>query len=688
MLKPETLELITKITRHPTVICLEIVMIVAVTDSLMMQFLELTGFEFPHDQEVVLEPFLMSILAVPFVYFLIIYPFFKRESKARKEIVEAQTAAELANQEKLKIVSEQAATLKEAVALATDELKSSETRYALAAQGANDGLWDWDRMTNSVYYSPRWKMMLGYRVDEFPNSIRCWLNHTHPSDRDSLEKEFESLSQDKPSFSKKYRMKTSSNEYIWVHTRGMAIFDEDGRIVRLAGSQTDINDQKKAEDELLYNAYHDSLTGIANRTLFNDRLNQALLNAKRNKNEHFAVLFLDLDNFKKVNDTFGHSVGDALLKNITRKILGSLRGNDTVARLGGDEFAIILQNVKTANDVKKIADTLKKQVGLPITIKKHKIFPSVSIGIVFWDKSYKAIENLLRDADFALYRAKENGKNRFAIFDGEMRAQAASLFKKETQLRQALKKKQIHVFYQPIARVDTLKIEGFEALLRWNHPKFGWVSPIEFIQIAEESDLILDLGKFVLETAASDFVNWKKLFPDLQFVSVNVSARQLDNDRLIKQVNEVTHDTGIKPANLKLEVTETTVMKKPEVAQHVLEELHQMGVKIAIDDFGTGYSSLSTLHEFHFDSLKIDQSFTRDLESSPRRQELVTIINMMGKNLGLETIVEGVETREQLQMLKSIGCDYIQGYYLSRPVAHDDFKELLAAHTFEKKIRA
>ena len=428
-------------------------------------------------------------------------------------------------------LANQAAYLSEAVEKATADLKASEERYALAARGANDGLWDWDIVNEKVYYSHRWKSMLGYEDDEISDSLDEWFGRVHPSDIDQLQVDIGAhLQGNSEHFESEFRIRHKDGSYRWVLSRGLGIRDENGNASRFVGSQTDMTVRKKAEQRLVHDAFHDNLTGLPNRALFLDRVNQALV-----RHDHFAVLFMDMDRFKYVNDTMGHKAGDELLIVLARRIERCCRAGDTIARFGGDEFTILLNNVESLREVEHFADRLICEVGEPITIGDQEIFPTLSIGIATSKEGmHDRPEEIIRDADIAMYKAKENGKGCYEVFDEAMRTQAVSMFKLEANLRRAIERQEVVLYYQPIINLKTGHIAGFEALMRWDHPTHGIVSPGEFIPLAEETKLIIPMGKWALNEACNQLSHWNKRFSERGkfFMTVNVSAKQLEKQGL------------------------------------------------------------------------------------------------------------------------------------------------------------
>ena len=439
----------------------------------------------------------------------------------------------------------------------------------------------------------------------------------------------------------------------------------------------DVTERVRSEERLRHHALHDTLTNLPNRAQFMNHLRQAIERAEENPNERFAVLFLDVDRFKVVNDSLGHIVGDDLLVAIAERLMACLRPGDIVARLGGDEFTILLNRTGGQDDVAHVAERIQAKLSEPFSIDNYEVFTTASVGIIMSDEVRRDPEDFLRDADAAMYRAKEAGKARYAIFDREMHVRNLNLLKIETDLRRAIERAEFRMVYQPIVRLESGVIREFEALLRWHHPEYGVVSPTEFIEVAEETGLIVPIGRTVIEDSCRQIAEWQRDVSMPLAVSVNLSARQLMHPALIPQVEEALLNTGLASRQLKLEVTETTVMENSEKALAVLEELEELGVTLSTDDFGTGYSSLSYLHRFPFSRLKIDQSFTKRMDKDPKSLAIVKTILMLGRNLGIEVVAEGVETEAQYDLLRSLGCHLGQGYYFSRPVSAEAAGKML-----------
>lgn len=562
-------------------------------------------------------------------------------------------------------------------------LRESEERYALAIRGANDGLWDWNLRANTMYFSSRWKAMLGYPDDGIGNKLNEWYGRVHPNDLIQLKQAIAThLNGGTPYLESEHRLRHQDGNYRWMLARGIALQDGDGQSYRIAGSLTDITLRKQAEAQLLHDAFHDVLTGLANRALFIDRLEHTIQLSRRLKNHLFAVLFLDLDRFKLINDSLGHMAGDRLLVSVSQRLKTCLRTGDTIARLGGDEFVILLEDIQSDNSAIEVAERIQQQLKLPFMLQGHEIFASASIGIILGTVDYQNPEDLLRDVDTAMYKAKASGRGRFEVFDTTMHKRAVELLQLETDMRRALDQQEFQLHYQPIFSIRHNRITGFEALLRWYHPQRGVILPGDFIQIAEETGLVIPLGWWVLKQACQQMQVWQAQFamaPPL-FMSVNLSAKQFSQPGLVRCIKEILDETRFQASSLKLEITESTIMENVESAKAMLNELQAIGICLSIDDFGTGYSSLGHLYRFPIDTLKIDRSFVDGLDSDAEKMELIQTVVTLAWNLGMDVIAEGVETVKQLAQLKALQCESAQGYLFSEPLTMTAATEFLAQH--------
>jgi diguanylate cyclase (GGDEF)-like protein/PAS domain S-box-containing protein len=552
-------------------------------------------------------------------------------------------------------------------------LHESQERYALAVNGAKDGLWDWDLDSDRIYLSLRWKTMLGFADGEIGDSPSEWLGRIHPDDLPEVRHAISAhLLGQAPDFESEHRMLHRDGGYRWVLTRGLAVRNGAGDAYRMAGSQSDITARKAAEERLLHDAFHDPLTGLPNRALFMDRLGMAIVHAKRRLSYTFAVLFIDLDRFKNVNDSLGHSVGDELLIAVARRLESCLRPGDTVARLGGDEFTILLDEVTDAEHAVQVAQRMHREMARPFRVQGHEVFVTLSLGITLGaGGDYDRPEDVLRDADTAMYGAKASGKARDAIFDRDMHDRAVALLRLETDLRLAVERAEFEIHYQPIISLTNGKIDAFEALLRWRHPGRGLLRPDSFVAVAEDTGLIVPIGWWVLREACRQLAEWQALpwTGEHLAVTVNHTGKQIMQADLVQRIASILRETGIRPGGLRLEITESTIMGQHEDAIAKLLALRGFGVKLYIDDFGTGYSSLSYLHRLPVDALKIDRSFISEMNGGDDRSEIVGTIVTLARILRMDVAAEGIETAEQVSRLRALSCHYGQGYFFSEPLA-------------------
>lgn len=683
--------------------------------------------------------------------------------------------------------------------------KELSERVELALLGTNDGIWDWNIIDNTVYYSPRWKEILGYKDDELSNELSSWADRIHPDDIDATWSDIYKNVEGRTEFYENiHRLKHKDGHWVWIYDRGKTQYDENLKAVRMIGTHTDITDdkemqlkfsqqthiikhvndsvistdlegniiswnegsqkmlgytatevigksmsifhrqedlkqsmeyiqtvlkngrldvdiclvakskkllytsmtlttiedennnvigitsvfkditaRKKAEEELLkqkdilnYQANHDTLTDLPNRVLFNNLVSQAVLKAQKNK-EELALLFIDLDRFKKINDSLGHLIGDKVLVEISKRLKEITRQEDTLARLGGDEFTILVQDITKIQDASAMAQKILDELKKPLYIDEHTLYVSSSVGISLYPKDTTEVNELFMYADTAMYKAKDEGRNNFQFYSSEMTKLAYEYVVMETSLRNALKNKEFVVYYQ--AQVDgvTSKIIGMEALVRWNHPELGLVPPTKFIPLAEETGLIVELDQWVMHTAMTQFVKWNKDGISPNTLSLNLAMKQLQQKDFMDIIKKIMDKTSCKPEYIELEITEGQIMNNPEEAIIILKNLSNMGIKLAIDDFGTGYSSLSYLKRLPIDKLKIDQSFVKDLPNNEEDIGITKAVIALAKSLNLSVIAEGVETKEQKDFLIKNGCKNIQGYFYSKPIASDEMELML-----------
>jgi diguanylate cyclase (GGDEF)-like protein/PAS domain S-box-containing protein len=551
-----------------------------------------------------------------------------------------------------------------------DALRVSEERYALAAQGSKDGLWDLDLVQGSLYVSPRLEAMLGLDQGAGPKDLQAWLELAHPEDRDALHSRLAAhLDGRTDHFEVELRLRHASlPEHVWMLLRGMAVRDATGRPVRVAGSQTDIHLRKMTEQSLLRDALLDPLTGLPNRALVVDRLGRCQARAKRRKGYAYALLYLDTDDFKTINQSLGTLAGDRLLKELAGRLESCLRPGDTVGRLGGDEFAVLLDDLSDPSDAEIVANRVLDACRQPMVVMGKSVVMSVSIGIALADGSPPAPSELLRNAETAMVQAKAAGRSQWRVFEPGMLTAVAERLDLELGLREALDQGQLRLHYQPIVELATGRMGGLEGLARWTHPQRGLVMPAEFIPVAEDSGLILPLGRWVLREGLRQLAEWRAQgAPEDLVLSLNLSPRQLEDPELLPEIQRALHSSGAPANRVQLEVTESVFMSNRQLASHVLGSLRDMGFSIAIDDFGTGYSSLSYLHQFPAQALKIDRSFVSRMDGLPENEAVTSAVVMLGQKLGLKLVAEGIETPLQASRLAALGCPWGQGYWYSKP---------------------
>jgi diguanylate cyclase (GGDEF)-like protein/PAS domain S-box-containing protein len=547
-----------------------------------------------------------------------------------------------------------------------EALRRSEASLAEAQRMAHLGNWEWDVRTGEVWWSDEVYRIYGLEPERVVPSLESLIEVVHPDDRGLLREAIDAALYGGEPYDFEHRVVRPSGEVRWVHRRAEVVRDERGEPLKLVGTVHDITERKALEEQLQYQALHDALTGLPNRALFMDRLEHGLARARRREGG-LAVLFMDLDNFKVINDSLGHEAGDQLLVAVSERVQALLRPEDTVARLGGDEFVILLEDLADADEAIRVAERIAEALRTPFALEGRQMFVTASVGIALWDDARKPPGDLLRNADLAMYWAKHAGKARHEVFEEAMNVRALERLEMENELRRALERREFVVHYQPVVALDTGEISGFEALVRWDRPEHGLLFPAEFVPLAEDTGLIVPIGQWVLREACRQAREWRGRYADHPPPSmfVNLSPRQFQDPNLAQTVARITRETGLDPRWLELEITGGTVMGGAPATATVLEGLTALGVRIAIDDFGTGHSSLSYLERFQVDSLKIDRSFVEKLGQDPGTTVLVRGMIELAHALGLRVVAEGVETAEQLRQVRELGCDLAQGNHLS-----------------------
>lgn len=555
------------------------------------------------------------------------------------------------------------------------ELKRSEERYRLAVEGVNDGIWDWDGRDGKLFMSGRSRMILGFDTEQEYLSIEKWFGIIHQDDQErfiaTLNKYI--TEPQKKHLQIEYRVNTSDGKEKWVRTRGMAIWDEGGIPVRAAGSITDITEQRLLDEKIHQLAYYDSMTGLPNRTLLMDRFVVAAAAAQR-KDRSVAVFFLDLDNFKTINDTLGHSYGDELLMKVGDKLKVKLRRSDTLARLGGDEFIILQANVKSRDEVHRLAARMMDIFKHPWLLDNREFYVTASIGISVYPDDGSDLYELMKNADAAMYRAKEAGRNNYQVYTPELNLRIMERLRIENYLRKATDRNEFVLYYQPQIDLTTGRVVCAEALIRWSNPTIGWIMPDSFIHIAEEIGLINNIGEWVLRTSCRQLYKWHtEGFHDLK-ISVNLSAKQFQQANLVENISRIIKETQVKAGWLELEITESVAMQDLEHTIITMERFMEMGIGVSLDDFGKGYSSLNYLKLLPITNLKIDKTFIHGITGNSKQAKIAKALISLAHNMDLTVTAEGVENRTQLEFLINEGCDIAQGYLFSKPELAENLK--------------
>jgi diguanylate cyclase (GGDEF)-like protein/PAS domain S-box-containing protein len=556
-------------------------------------------------------------------------------------------------------------------------LFSDLERQALAVAGSGDVVWDWDVLRDRVITKPDISAQLGLAPDSLTGAARNWLPALHVDDRDTFRTTLDIvLEHRRGKVAQNFRLRGADGHYHWFALRARPVIGSDGAVIRCVGTLVDVTEQKKAEERLLHDAVHDNLTGLPNRELFMNRLETIISIARTEEKVRPTVFVIDIDRFKQVNDGLGISAGDTILLTIARRLHRLLKPRDSLSRFSGDQFALMLLSEQDPARIAAFADALKHAINASITFAKREIVLTASVGLITWTTDQSSAEDMVKDAELAMHQAKRFGGDRIEPFRPAFRTAGTDRLQFESDLRRALERREFTLAYQPIIRLEDNSVAGFEALLRWDHPRRGMIPPGDFIPIAESSGLIVQLGLFAMQKAAEDLAGWQKQVGNVPLsVSVNLSSRQLIRRDLVSDVRSVIARANIKPRCFRLELTESLVMDNPEQTAHVLTKLKQLGIGLSLDDFGTGYSSLAYLTRFPFDTIKIDKSFVDD--TTPKRAVLIKSMVSMAHELGLSVVAEGVSDESDALELRQMGCEYVQSFMFGPPVGGDQVLRML-----------
>jgi diguanylate cyclase (GGDEF)-like protein/PAS domain S-box-containing protein len=550
-------------------------------------------------------------------------------------------------------------------------LFSDMERQALAVVGSGDIVFDWDVLRDRVVTKPDVSLQLGLAPNSLGGPARTWLPALHSDDRDTFRTTLDVvLEHRRGRVSQSFRLRGADGHYHWFALRARPVVGSDGEVIRCVGTLVDVTEQKKAEERLLHDAVHDNLTGLPNRELFMNRLEAIISVAKSEDKIQPTVFVIDVDRFKQVNDGLGISAGDTILLTIARRLHRLLKPKDSLSRFAGDQFALMLLSEQDPARIAGVADAIKQAIKAPINFAKREIVLTASIGLITWTNDQNQAEDMVKDAELAMHQAKRFGGDRIEPFRPAFRSVGTDRLQLESDLRRAVERKEFTLAYQPIVRLEDGSVAGFEALIRWEHPRRGTIPPSDFIPVAESCGLIVQLGLFAMQRAADDLAGWQKQIGDAPLsVSVNLSSRQLIRRDLVSDVRSVLARSNLKPRCFRLELTESLVMDNPEQTNHVLSKLKQLGIGLSLDDFGTGYSSLSYLTRFPFDTIKIDKSFLDD--ASPKRAVLIKSMVNMAHELGLSVVAEGISDENDALELRQMGCEYVQSFMFGPPIAGD-----------------
>lgn len=607
----------------------------------------------------------------------------ENRKEAEKNSMESEKKLSRSYQE-LSVVYEQLATAEQELKQQIAELKNheealkiSEERYKLAVEGANDAIFEWDFKNDSLFISDKWKSISESEKNKF-NGIRDFIRSiVYHKDLPKVKEDLRNhMKGNTDYFQSEFRIFTKNGVHKWLRARGKVLRDDNEEILKMAGSVTDITENKVIQNKINYIAYYDTLTLLPNRARFLEQLDNAITE-NVTKNHKGAVIFLDVDNFKKINDVLGHDYGDEFLKKIAQILKNFIRPTDILARSGGDEFIILIPKMEDINEILDLSENIINYFKNPFIINCNTIYSSISMGVSIFPEDGINSKDILRNADTAMYEAKYNGRNQYRFFN---KAMSENILRKdiiERGLREALEKNELMLYYQPQLDIKNNRISGFEALIRWKSKELGWVSPEEFIAIAEETDLIIPLGNWIIKEACKQIKYWKEKGYVYDSMAINISPLQIQQEDFIKNLTSILQETDIRPENVEIEITENVLMNLYDDNIEFLKRLKDKGFRIALDDFGTGYSSLSYLRLLPINKLKIDKSFIDYLESNEADRDITAGIIELSHKMGLEVIVEGVETQQQLSILKAMDCDSIQGYYFSKPLPTKEVEEFL-----------
>ncbi|MBZ9814171.1 MULTISPECIES: EAL domain-containing protein [unclassified Mesorhizobium] len=556
-------------------------------------------------------------------------------------------------------------------------LFSDLERQALAVAGSGDIVWDWDVLRDRVVTKPDISLQLGLAPNSLGGAARNWLPVLHADDRDTFRTTLDVvLEHRRGKVAQNFRLRGADGHYHWFSLRARPVIGSDGEVIRCVGTMIDVTEQKKSEERLLHDAVHDNLTGLPNRELFMNRLEAIISIARTEEKVRPTVFIIDIDRFKQVNDGLGISAGDTILLTVARRLHRLLKPKDSLSRFAGDQFALMLLSEQDPARIAAMADAIKHAINNPITFAKREIVLTASIGLITWTTAQTSAEDMVKDAELAMHQAKRFGGDRIEPFRPAFRTVGTDRLQFESDLRRAIERREFTLAYQPIVRLEDGSVAGFEALLRWDHPRRGMIPPGDFIPVAENCGLIVQLGLFAMQQAAEDLATWQKQIGDAPLsVSVNLSSRQLIRRDLVSDVRSVIARANLKPRCFRLELTESLVMDNPEQTAHVLTKLKQLGIGLSLDDFGTGYSSLSYLTRFPFDTIKIDKSFVDD--ATPKRAVLLKSMVNMAHELGLSVVAEGISDESDALELRQMGCEYVQSFMFGAPMPGDQVLKTL-----------